>query len=399
MIQSLADVTKESILKLIEDEVGEDKTTEYKAALSIETGDERKEFLADVCSFANTSGGFIFYGIEDRRDEDNKPTGIPSKAIGISAPNPDELNRRIEEIIRSGLSRTLSGVQVKRVDGFEKGPIFVLHVPKSWNAPHMVSYKGTSRFYGRSNSSKFQMTIDEIQKAFLAPEQLFTQIREFRFQRIGKILSNEAPMALLGNPKVILHLVPLNFQTSHSYFDVEKLRSHASSFPPGYRQSYGNRVNFDGFLSYGRLDAASSASCYTQVFRNGAIESVDADIFNEVAHDGGRLIRSTICESALRKQAKDFLGGLSEVGVEPPFALMVTLTGVKGARVVPNDQRLWDDGDRIERDQLVIPEVLIDSYAVNLDAAFRPIFDSVWNAGGFDRCLNYDDAGAWRPPH
>lgn len=39
---------------LIDNEVGEGKSLEYKSELNIGSGDERKEFLADISSFANS---------------------------------------------------------------------------------------------------------------------------------------------------------------------------------------------------------------------------------------------------------------------------------------------------------------------------------------------------------
>ena len=45
------------------------KTIEYKAELHIDTGDDRKEFLADVTSFANSNGGDLIYGIQEDREK------------------------------------------------------------------------------------------------------------------------------------------------------------------------------------------------------------------------------------------------------------------------------------------------------------------------------------------
>ena len=63
--------------------VPEDRQLEYKQALSIDKDADKKEFLADVSSFANTLGGDFVFGIEEARDENGKPTGIPSSVLGI----------------------------------------------------------------------------------------------------------------------------------------------------------------------------------------------------------------------------------------------------------------------------------------------------------------------------
>ncbi len=51
----------------------------------------------------------------------------------------------------------------------------------------------------------------------------------------------------------------------------------------------------------------------------------------------------------------------------------------------------------IEMDVLSLPEVLVDSYDVSAEKVLKPFFDFVWNACGFERSLNYDGSGNWRP--
>lgn len=57
--KKLEDIKPEDLQNLIVNGVSESKTIEYKSELPLNTGDAKKEFLADVSSFANTSGGDI----------------------------------------------------------------------------------------------------------------------------------------------------------------------------------------------------------------------------------------------------------------------------------------------------------------------------------------------------
>jgi predicted HTH transcriptional regulator len=58
---------KESDLQaLVDNQVSERKTIEYKEALSGNADGDKKEFLADVSSFANASGGDLIYGIKEQ---------------------------------------------------------------------------------------------------------------------------------------------------------------------------------------------------------------------------------------------------------------------------------------------------------------------------------------------
>jgi predicted HTH transcriptional regulator len=96
MIPKAFDQIKEHDLQsLVYNGVLEGKTIEYKQELTISLDREKKEFLADVSSFANASGGDLIYGIVEDRD-----TGAPKSLEGIPIQNEDELIRKLEAQIR-----------------------------------------------------------------------------------------------------------------------------------------------------------------------------------------------------------------------------------------------------------------------------------------------------------
>ncbi len=51
----------------------------------------------------------------------------------------------------------------------------------------------------------------------------------------------------------------------------------------------------------------------------------------------------------------------------------------------------------IDRDSLVIPEVLIEDLSCDVAATLRLAFDMIWNACGFPYSLNCNDDGKWEP--
>jgi hypothetical protein len=97
------------------------------------TGTDKREFLADIVSFANAAGGDILYGIDAKN-------GIPTSAFGTNAFDADATTLRLENMIRDGGSPRITGVQIRIVEGFRDGPILMLRIPKSWAAPHMVTF-------------------------------------------------------------------------------------------------------------------------------------------------------------------------------------------------------------------------------------------------------------------
>ena len=72
-------ITEEDLQALIDNSVLEIKTIEYKQSLPSNAESAKKEFLADVSSFANASGGDIIYGIVE-----DKETGTPKSLEGLT---------------------------------------------------------------------------------------------------------------------------------------------------------------------------------------------------------------------------------------------------------------------------------------------------------------------------
>ncbi len=63
-INKLFEAIEESDLQaLVDNNVPEGKTLEYKESLHSDHPTEKKEFLADVSSFANAAGGDLIHGI------------------------------------------------------------------------------------------------------------------------------------------------------------------------------------------------------------------------------------------------------------------------------------------------------------------------------------------------
>ena len=75
----LSELTAADIEGLVESEVAESLTLDYKLKLPSGQSEEKREFLYDVAAMANSAGGNLIYGIAERRTEDDKPTGLPTE--------------------------------------------------------------------------------------------------------------------------------------------------------------------------------------------------------------------------------------------------------------------------------------------------------------------------------
>ena len=108
-------ITSDEIVRLVTDKVSERKTLEFKRSLNIGTTDEQAEFLADISSFANASGGDILFGITDERGEDGSATGIAGEIVGLAISNAGTECNRIEQLIQTGLQPRLPLLFVKAI--------------------------------------------------------------------------------------------------------------------------------------------------------------------------------------------------------------------------------------------------------------------------------------------
>jgi predicted HTH transcriptional regulator len=81
-------ITEQDLMDLISNQVREDKRTEFKASVPGNLDKDKKEFLADVSSFANASGGDLIFGMKGK-------SGIASQLVGLSLTSIDA------EVLRS----------------------------------------------------------------------------------------------------------------------------------------------------------------------------------------------------------------------------------------------------------------------------------------------------------
>lgn len=350
---------------------------EYKAELPLFNDEQKKEFLADISSLANAKGGFLVFGMDEERDKDGRPTGIPAKVVGIKAENIGSELLRLENIARDGIEPRINGLRIKAVPVSDGVEAIVVYAPLSLIGPHIVKYKGSSRFFSRNSSGKYPLAYSEIRHAFLRSDERFQRIRAFRMDRIAKLIAGEHSVDLGGNPLIVVHLLPL------SDFAVDVHEAKALNVNPIYSHGWNSRLNFEGVLSY------SERHSYVQLFRSGAVEAVNGNLIRK----GEAKIPSYTYEEEVRAAIPRFLQAQNKLGVLFPIAFCYSLLGVKGRQLAVGNN-YWDPPPPIPRNEMIMDEVLLES-GDNLDSMLKPIFDLVWQACGWPRSINFDDAGKW----
>ncbi len=386
--KSINQIAEEDLHALLDNSVQEGKTIEYKRLLPGSSDSAKKEFLADVSSFANASGGDLIYGIAESG-------GIPEEVAGLTIGNIDLEISRLESILRDGIEPRIISVDISTVSLSNSKTALIIRIPKSWIGPHRVCYRGHDKFYSRSSNGKYPLDVAELRVAFNLSETITEKVRNFRRDRISDIFANETPVPFYENPKIVLHLIPIiSFDPAQSY-DIGKIANHHERMRPMYCTGWNYRYNLDGFLTYSAGGGGRSHS-YVQLFRNGIIEVAEGLLLESQGEEP--LIPSIAYERELISSLGDYLSILETLNVVPPIFIFLTLLGVRGYSMAVNRWKfLIDEIHTIDRDILLLPEVVIYTYHVNVEDILRPCFDSVWNACGFARSLNYNDAGEWAP--
>lgn len=385
--QAIETLSKAHLSQLVADRVSEALTLDYKLTLPGTSDEDKREFLADVSSFANSSGGYLFFGIREAE-------GIATTVEGVEVADADAEVLRLDAIIRDGLAPRIPGVRIRPIPLGTGRVVMAIKVPRSWASPHMIVFRNNSRFFVRGPAGKRQLDVQELRAAFERAELLENRIREFRLGRIAKIQAGELPVVLEGQARVVLHLLP--FES----FDIGR-RLDISSLGEGPLRPMGARgwspfYNFDGLVIQAR-NQGDPCSSYIQVFRNGVIEAAESHSLVEEP-DGRHSIPTGLIEEELIDGVNEFVRAQRDLGVNPPLAITVSLLGVKGYVLAVNRAAAYGHREiAIDRDVLLIPDVVVESLEFDATTILRPVFDAIWNAGGWAHSLNYDAQGARIP--
>jgi hypothetical protein len=376
------DITADDILRLVTDRIAERKTLEYKAALALANIDEKAQFLSNVSSFANASGGDILFGITDEREGGNA-TGVPGEIVGLVLDNAAAECNRIEQLIRDGIQPRLPLLLVKAIEIPERGHVLLIRVGKSWLAPHMVSYGNRTRFFSRNSSTgKVQLDVQQIGAAFAQQRGIGERLRDWKADRISKAISGNGPVQLVGT-RLLYHFIPAAAVTEDSQpfpriFDTDTWGNHRLLMSSLVEWK---RYNADGLLFVSRRCTGNGQS-YLQVFKNGALEYCDSCLFNP---SGQEVIASALFEGKIVRTFSRALNLLSQLEVPDPVYVTLTLIGVNGRTMaIP---RGWEPSPAFDRDVVICPDVLIRSGVEDepFSETLLPIVNTVWQAAGIEQ--------------
>lgn len=372
------------LLVLVTNQEREGKNLEFKESLPGNTDSDKKEFLADVTSFANTSGGHLVYGVSET-------AGFATEVRGLTVDADAEIGR-MESLLRSGVQPRVPGYSIRPVPLRDGKTVIIFRINQSWILPHRVILGGHDKFYARNSSGKYPLDVPELRSLFALSETTGERIKNFRVERIAFISSGQTPVSLPEGPKTVLHLTPLNAFTPGLSLNVAAFENNILALRPlRVAGGWSYRHNFDGIVTFSRLRDSSESLGYLQVFRNGIIEAVDASSIQ--THNGQPIIPGG-WEDLLLGALPSYFSIQIQLGIQPPVFIMLSLIGIKGYYMyVANPLYALDGPHPIDREMLLVPEVLVDNFSSDPAQLLKQPFDVVWNAAGFPGSVNYDQHG------
>lgn len=388
--KTLDDLDESDISRFVSDEVAEGKTLDYKRELPSDQTEEKKEFLADVCSFANTAGGHLIFGVIEAK-------GAATDIVGVAATDIDAAILRIENSIRDGIQPRVPAVRTKGVTLTSGRVILILEIGRSWAAPHMVTYRGSSRFYARNSAGKYQLDVQEIRAAFVGAETQLTKFREFRSDRFAKILGNELGFELRHPLVTVVHVSPLGAFSSPRVIGLDEMRRPGTEnfLRPISSSGWSDRVTFDGYMRYSSASIGSHVLGYVTVFRNGIIEAVDCSMLTSPHDATVHGFPTGVYEPRIASAVGSYIKYSHQIGLELPYLVSLSVLNTRGLQMLFNSY-IGDANHPVDRDHLLFPEILVEDVMASAPIVLKPAFDALWNACGFEQSGSYDAKGVWK---
>ena len=376
------EIQEADIKRLVENQIQESSSLDYKMELTISKDKDKKEFLYDVSAMYNTDGGCLVFGIEEEKDKENQNTGKPKEITGIEIQNSDKLIQQIEDIIKNCTEPSINQIIINelKVDG---KTVLILGIPKGLGLPSMVTYNQTNKFYKRRNSGKFAVDVYELNNMFMQNQVLKEKASDFRNKRIKAVLNQESLPNLIVDNSFFVHIIPFSFLDNHIVDFSKAEKDNILDMRPIGTTGWDRMYNIDGYATFGTSDDRQKISSYNQIFRNGIYEAYTSKLFFEdnngnIAFNGIAMIKETL------RTISEGLKVLNHMQFEPPFLVSFSFHNVFG-KLLFYDSSFYSRP--FKQNEIIFPLILIPTYETDIYSSIKPNFDILWQSFGFAKSI------------
>lgn len=377
--------------------VREDRTLDYKRDLNLESGNDQSEFLKDVTAFANGSGGTLLYGVaEGRGEEEGRIADLP----GVELPLPDKIHQTIDNILRDNVDGRIMGVLHRAIQRDDGKYYYVVRVPPSPLAPHMVTVgKYNYRFFLRANTTVVTMDALQIRETALRMASAMDEVQAIidarRTTLIEQARRSPEGGGNLDHPaddvsQLILHVVPL-FPAPGGFAIADRDVADRLARVPvlGYSSdSFARRYSLDGlYLSYDQRARAGFLRSGATEFREIPLPSIQTSLPGRRTLQGWQSAQDVLT-------TLDGCAALTQDGLLPlPLVVSLTLTGIRGSRLLHSPRSNGIAPDEIDLDVAQLTPFLLHAWDRTSAMQVRGMFDELCQAWGAPRDPNYGADG------
>lgn len=387
----LQDVHEADVQSLVELSREEGPQLDFKRELPKEDHDGRKAFYADICAFANSSGGDLVYGIEEKG---GVASALVPQAIAGTA---DGYVLKLTSAIRDNIEPMLHGVQVHPVPLAAGGHALVIRVPRSFSGIHRS--KVDRQFYVRKSRSNDPLDVPGIISRVADHLGREDRVTSFFARRYADILTNEHQLPLDPGPKLVVHVVPSRDFLSGEEIDLAAVAgNHRIPFLLS-EQSHSDRNTWDGRAFYSADE--DTATHFTLFLHSGVVEACRDLIPSYLSAEYKSFVDlGWVEESVLEFLTAFEAGAFAERTTGRPYLVRVALVGSNDlpARAGENysaHRNTYGLPVRQPLPVLALPAVLIEAQS-NLEHEMHAAFLRMWHAWAFPKCMDYDKKdGIW----
>ena len=376
------------IAELVANKTPESSTLEFKRDLPRTSDSDKREFLKDICAMANSRGGDILYGVQEK-------SGTADALVPITSETAHAAMRRLGQLLDACLEPRVRGLRFKFIDVGGGGYALLARVPQSQVGPHRYVHQGQSRFPLRNETHISDMSYEQLRAAFDRTATLSERAKEFRARRVEAISKGSGGLAVAGGTTALVHVMPLSSMSGQEEVDVVAAHGRFTELALSGWSGIDRLLNLDGLLVYQALGKEGLYN-YVQFYRTGMVE-VYSSPYSFERGDQSFIPSQTLAQffheaigKALATPARFGASGGAFVGISLLDAAGHTL-GV-GQMFNLYHKAVSD------RPNLVLPERWVESIEeFKIDDVARPLLDMLWQCFGLEKCSYYDDAGVWVP--
>lgn len=191
----------------------ENEFIDYKDQFSIlkypkEKVKEKKEaineFKSDVCSFANSQGGYLVYGIKETK-------GTPNEVTGIEILDKDKFLLGINNYL-SDIKPRIPNFKTNFIRISDDRYVFIVFIQHDYYAPYIhITDNVNYQIYKRVSNSKKVIPYLELKNMFNQTKTLEKEVLIFRQEQINYFKANQLEKENSDGRFVLIHIIPESF--------------------------------------------------------------------------------------------------------------------------------------------------------------------------------------------